>query len=113
MDGDGAEHFGWLIVQHADLNPNFQRDVLRRLEPLLAQGRVRSRDYAFLWDRVAVADKRPQRYGTQFSCENGAWAPIGGIEDPDQLDARRKKMGLPPFRDDLDQINQTHGKCPS
>jgi hypothetical protein len=101
IDGEGAENFGWLIVQHADRDPAFQRDVLNRLEPLLAQGRVRTQDYALLWDRVAVADKRLQRYGTQVTCEKGkgAWTPLNGIEDPDHLDDRRKQMGLRPWKE--------------
>jgi len=96
-DGDGAESNGWLIVQHADLDPDFQRDVLRRLEPLLPQGRVRPSDYALLWDRVAVKDNRLQRYGTQVTCKDGKWVALIGIEDPGRLDERRKAMGLGPW----------------
>jgi len=98
-DGEGAEFYGWLIVQHADLDPDFQRDVLKRLEPLLPLGRVRPSNYALLWDRVAVKDGRLQRYGTQVTCKDGRWQPQVGIEDPDRLDARRKEMGLGPWRD--------------
>lgn len=99
IDGEGAENLGWLIVQHSDQDPAFQREVLGRLEPLLAQGRVRTQDYAYLWDRVAVADKHLQRYATQMMCEKSVWIPLNGIEDPDHLDDRRKQMGLGPWKD--------------
>lgn len=100
-DGAGAEANGWLIVQHADLDPDFQRDALRRLEPLLPAGRVRPDHYALLWDRVAVKDERPQRYGTQVTCEGGKRVAIGGVEDPAHLDERRKDMGLGPWNEYL------------
>jgi hypothetical protein len=98
-DGEGAESNGWLIVQHSDLDPDFQRDVLRRLEPLLPRGRVRPSDYALLWDRVAVKDNRLQRYGTQLVCKDGKFVAQVGVEDPESLDERRKAMGLGPWRE--------------
>jgi Family of unknown function (DUF6624) len=100
-DGDGAETYGWLIVQHSDDERAFQREVLVRMERLLAKGRVRRRNYAYLWDRVAVAEERPQRYGTQYTCKDGKWV-LSPTEDPKKLDARRKSMGLEPAAATLD-----------
>jgi hypothetical protein len=100
-DGDGAEFFGWLIVQHSDLEPGFQREVLNRMEKLLPSGRARRRNFAYLWDRVAIAEGRPQRYGTQYTCRDGRWA-LSPTEDLPKLDARRKEMGLEPARLTLD-----------
>lgn len=94
-DGDGAEFYGWLIVQHSDKEPDFQREVLGRMERLLPQGRVRRRNYAYLWDRVAAADGRPQRYGTQYICKNGKYE-LRPTEEPAKLNARRKAMGMEP-----------------
>jgi len=93
-DGHGASRDGWVLVQHADHDPAFQRDVLRRMEPLLASGRVARADYAYLWDRVAVAEKRPQRYGSQMDCKDGQRVARGGLEEPERVDARRAEMGM-------------------
>ena len=94
VDGEGATRDGWLLVQHADQDRAFQREVLRRLEPLLATDRISGMHYAMLWDRVAVGDKRLQRYGTQMECKDGKRGAQIGLEDPEHVDARRKEMGM-------------------
>lgn len=49
-----------------------------------------------LYDRVAVSQKRPQRYGSQGRCnDQGAWTAFE-TEDPANLDQRRATMGLQP-----------------
>jgi hypothetical protein len=85
---DGA-NAAWLLVQHADADPAFQKDCLAKMEPLVQTGEVSGKDYAYLFDRVAIADGRPQRYGTQFDGED-----IAPLEDPAKVDERRKSVGL-------------------
>ena len=86
----------WLLIQHADHDPAFQREVLILLEALLPSKDVAPQSYALLYDRVATADKRPQRYGTQGHCTGEAtWEPLP-VEDPDHLDERRAQVGLGP-----------------
>lgn len=86
---DGA-NAAWFLAQHADLDLAFQKECLAKMEPLVAAGEVTAKDYAHLWDRVAVAEGRPQRWGTQFDGDEPA-----PIEDPANVDARRKEVGLP------------------
>ncbi len=83
----------WLLVQHADAYPAFQREILKRLEPLVAAGETTPQNYAYLFDRVALADKQPQKYGTQVRCKNGHYEPIN-LSDPDHVDERRASVGL-------------------
>lgn len=111
VDGAGAQSDGWLLIQHADHNPDFQREMLRRLEPYLATGRISRSNYALLWDRVAVKDRRPQRYGTQMACREGEWIADGGVEDPDNLDTRRAAFDLQPWREYQAQIGRIGGAC--
>lgn len=86
----------WLLIQHADHDVAFQREVLPLLEALLPSKDVAPQGYALLYDRVMTADKRPQRYGTQGHCTGEAtWEPLP-VEDPDHLDERRAQMGLGP-----------------
>lgn len=55
------------------------------------------RHAAYLTDRVAMNEGRPQIYGTQISdVKDGEGVPWP-IADPQQLDARRASVGLPPF----------------
>jgi hypothetical protein len=96
-----SEH-AWLLVQHADLDAPFQRQVLAILEPLVAKGETNPKNFAYLYDRVASsfnnpADRKLQRYGTQGMCTGpGTWEPLP-VENPDKLDERRAAVGLPPM----------------
>jgi len=92
--GPKADSDAWLLVQHADHDVEFQKSVLVVLEKLLPTKDTRPQNYAYLYDRVAVAEKRPQRYGTQGRCTGPAkWEP-DPTENPDDLDRRRADVGL-------------------
>lgn len=93
-DGAGSQSAAWLIVQHADFDPAFQRDMLDRLGPMVSEGRIRRTEYAMLWDRVAVHEGRPQRFGSQLICEDDQLIARGGVEDIDRLDARRAEYEM-------------------
>ncbi|MDE2293038.1 MAG: hypothetical protein KGL53_13225 [Elusimicrobia bacterium] len=95
--GPQADQDAWLLVQHADHDVAFQEEVLARLEALLPSGGTRPHNYAYLFDRVAVARDRPQRYGTQGRCVGkGLWEP-DPMEEPERVDERRAAVGLPPM----------------
>jgi hypothetical protein len=94
--GPEAASDAWLLVQHADLAPDFQEEALRMMAPLVASNDIRKEDYALLWDRVAVKKREPQRFGTQMHCENGEFEPFP-LEDPGHLDSLRASAGLEPF----------------
>jgi hypothetical protein len=97
--GAEADNGAWFLVQHADADPDFQERVLGRLESLVATGDTSRRHYAYLFDRVALARGRPQRYGTQMTCAGpGVWKSRP-VEAPETLDARRAEVGLPPEAD--------------
>lgn len=94
--GEQADADAWLLVQHADGDTGFQKDVLARLETRVPQKRTGRDHFAYLWDRVAVHEGRPQRYGTQGKCvSNGRWEP-DPLEDPSHVDERRAWANLYP-----------------
>lgn len=93
---DGAEA-AFLLVQHADNDPAFQAKALKLMKPLLAHHEINAADVALLTDRVLVAQKLPQRYGSQFDGINGVNV-LHVVEDPAHLDARRASMDLFPMR---------------
>lgn len=97
----------WLVAQHADLDPAFQRSALRLMEPLVAQGEISKTGYASLYDRTARALNIKQLYGMQLVCENGAWVPHP-IEDPDRVDERRAALGLGTL---AEHIARSSGPC--
>lgn len=93
-DGKAAASAAWLITQHADHDLDFQKDVLSRLERLLPSGDLDRTHYAYLWDRVALNEYRPQRYGTQTKACVAGKVEYQPMEDPDHVDARRADMGM-------------------
>lgn len=98
-DGESASFNAWLIVQHADRDPDFQRTVLPMIEAALDTPGNSKQNYAYLHDRVAMAEDRPQLFGTQGQCMDvGVWEPRE-IVDSDQIDVRRAEMELGPIAD--------------
>ena len=85
----------WLMTQHADQDRDFQRRALSLMEPLAKADEVSGSNYAYLWDRVAVAEKRPQRYGTQGGCTSTDNWDAAEIEAPaEDIDVRRSAVGI-------------------
>ena len=108
VGAEGAHH-AWLLAQHADRRPDFQRDVLRRMEAAVAQGEAEGSDLAYLTDRVRLAAGEPQVYGTQVSMgDDGEPHPIN-LGNPDHVDARRAAVGLMPLEEYLDYFRPGHG----
>jgi len=103
--GAEADKMAWLLAQHADRDRPFQREVLKILEGLLPTHETSASNYAYLYDRLADAEKRPQRYGTQGRCGPGqAWEPLP-IEDPENVDKVRASVGLGPLAEYKTKFN--------
>lgn len=110
--GKETDNHAWLIVQHADHDPDLQHRALYILEKMLFEGETDVTHYAYLLDRVAVRYKDfgiKQKYGTQAHFENGKVAimPYEGSES--DLDRRRRQIGLDPIKDYLAELNVFYG----
>jgi hypothetical protein len=103
--GEDGANSAWLLVQHADKDLALQKDVLARMEPMVKTEEVSAIDYGYLWDRIAVAEHRPQRYGTQFN-EKQEPQPI---EDEAHIDERRASIGLPSMAEYREQMRKMYG----
>jgi hypothetical protein len=100
MVGEDASHSAWLLVQHADRDPAFQRHCLDLLAVAAADGEADQQCVAYLTDRVNLAEGRPQEYGTQVIARDGQWMPRR-LRDSDGVDDRRAAVGLEPMADYL------------
>lgn len=91
---DGAEA-AWFITQHAIGEPEFQRQALKMLRACTAEGRVPAWHAAYLEDRIAMYEGRPQQYGTQCldDPQDGRIRPWT-LADPAQVNDFRAKVGL-------------------
>lgn len=109
VGSDGA-HSMWLLVQHMDADTAFQKQCLGLMEPLVEKGEALGDDFAYLTDRVRVAEKRFQVYGTQwFRNAKGVLEPRA-IEDEKEVDARRKKVGLPTMAEYKKQLDALYNR---
>ncbi|WP_312137280.1 DUF6624 domain-containing protein [Brevundimonas sp.] len=81
----------FLVVQHSNLET--WRRFVPVLEPLVAAGEVDGQSYALMYDRLALAEMRPQRYGSQLACQDGEWVVLN-LEAPEAVDNRRREMGF-------------------
>lgn len=93
-----AAQAAWLMVQHADWDPQWQQQILQLLQPKVKQGEFQPRYFAYLTDRVAINTGQPQLYGTQGACDHqsGQWQPFA-VANAAQLDLNRQAMELEPI----------------
>jgi hypothetical protein len=103
--GEKAAGDAWLLVQHADHDVDFQEHCLVLMRSAAEQGQADPRNVAYLADRVAMHRGRPQRYGTQFVKQDGAFEPYT-LEDPARVDEWRAEVGLGPLAEYAERINE-------
>jgi hypothetical protein len=97
----------WFIAQHSIAEPEFQREALRLVQEKVKQGKVPAAQEAFLFDRIAIYEGRPQRYGTQsLPCPDGQYRRWN-TDDPEHLNERRAAVGLPAVEDDPAETEPT------
>lgn len=106
--GEEAATGAFMVVQHADTA--LQKRFLPAIEAMANRGEASKSFYALMYDRVAVAEGRLQRYGTQMQCVDGFQRPFP-TEDPEQLEARRAPMGFrwPDYAGYLANFGACHG----
>jgi hypothetical protein len=95
---DGCES-AWFVVPHSVGEPKFQLNALEMLQACIAEGRVPAWHAAYLQDRIALHEGRPQRYGTQWIDDprDGRIRPWT-LADPENVNAIRAEVGLDPLR---------------
>jgi hypothetical protein len=107
LAGSDGTLAAWFIAQHAIGEPDFQRYALALIEEKVKHGEVPPAQEAYLSDRVAMYEGRPQRYGTQsLPCSDGQYRRWT-TEDPEHLNERRAAVGLPPVEDDPPETEPT------
>lgn len=96
--GEAGAKAAWFIVQHAIGFPDLQRECLALLQHSADEGRIPLWHAAYLEDRIAMQEGRPQRYGTQWLDD-----PIDGrirpwkLAEPERVNELRAEAGLGPM----------------
>jgi hypothetical protein len=107
VGSDGA-NAAWLLIQHADADVPLQKQCLALLERAARKGEASKTNLAYLTDRVLVAEKKKQRYGTQMQQQGGKWVPHP-VEDEASLDKRRAEVGLPAMAEYIKMMEKMYG----
>ncbi len=93
--GEQASQAAWLIVQHAISLPAFMKSCLALMEEQAIAGTIDPVNVAFLYDRIALYENRPQSYGTQFVSDNQGQLVAYTLDTSiDQVNQRRHRLGL-------------------
>ena len=113
--GEQAARDAWLLAQHADQDVAFQKKVLALIEQAAAaSGEGVNHEFAFLADRIAVAEKRPQLYGTQIrpKPDDACDLDFAPLDDRDKVEQRRAQLKLAPL-DDYQRMVKDMQHCPT
>jgi hypothetical protein len=82
------------------------KKCLKLLEIAVRENKANSKNLAYLTDRVAVFEGKPQLYGTQFDWdENGELSPYR-FDDLTKVNQRRKSIGLNSLEEQTDIIRR-------
>lgn len=99
----------WLLVQHSDRHPDFQDSVLVKMKIEVDKNNASAMLYAHLVDRVKVNANQLQVYGTQLEVNStGTSFEPAPVIDPENLNERRKSVGLPPIEEYIEAVNKFH-----
>lgn len=104
---DGTEA-AWLLAQHADEEPAFQRECLDLMNAL-PDGEVDAVRIAMLTDRVMLKERGVQRYGTQWIGRDGGWFPQP-LENPDEVEDIRRAVGLDTLDENRRRMAEFYGQ---
>ena len=105
MAGSDGAAAAWRVAHHAIATPGLQRRFLALVREAAARGEASPLQAAMLEDRVRHLEGRPSLYGTLLDWDDTGRLSPGPVEAPEQLDARRAALGLPPMADALQSAN--------
>jgi hypothetical protein len=107
---DGSDNF-WLLVQHCDKFPEFQKKILKAMDKNVKRNNASPNNYAYLYDRVQVNAGQKQKFGTQVTYEvrtTGRAILKNGLIDSLNVDKIRSKYKLEPLKKYLNMMTAQH-----
>ncbi|WP_413531686.1 DUF6624 domain-containing protein [Empedobacter brevis] len=99
----------WIIVQHADNDIKFQKQVLTKMRKQIKKENAIKSQYAMLEDRVNVNQNKKQRFGSQVTYNKyGQAIPKNGLIDSLNIETLRKEYELPTFKEYYNEMTEMH-----
>jgi hypothetical protein len=104
--GEAASDAAWLIIQHSIGQPDFMKKCMELLKNTVNENTADPKNLAYLSDRIAVFEGKPQLYGTQFDWnEKGELVP-NTFDDLIKVNQRRNSIGLNSLEEQTALIQQ-------
>ena len=103
----------WIVIDHSSIDKQVQ--YLPLVEQMASEKLIEKDDFAVLFDRVALGQNRPQRYGSQtvqFGTPEDMQLYVWPVENPVTLDSLRESVGLSPLANYLEQLAEITGIRP-
>ncbi|MBK6365214.1 MAG: hypothetical protein IPF52_17760 [Saprospiraceae bacterium] len=92
--GSEASEAAWLVIQHSIGQPLLMKKCVKLLETAVSEGKADAKSLAYLTDRIAVLEGKPQLYGTQYDWDNNGNMSPNLFDDIKKVNERRKSIGL-------------------
>jgi hypothetical protein len=92
--GKEANEATWLIIQHSIGQPEFMKKSAELLKSAVNENKADPKSLAYLTDRIAVLEGKPQLYGTQFDWDKHGNLSPNLFDDLNKVNERRKSIGL-------------------
>ena len=96
LQGKSNAERAYFIARQSDAKT--QQKLLPQFEKAYADKQFSGHKLAEFTDTVLIGMKKKQRYGTQLAIVNGEIV-FNTIEDSENVDTRRQKLGLMPLED--------------
>ena len=102
--GKEANEATWLVIQHSIGQPEFMKKCVELLEIAVSENKADSKNLAYLTDRIAVFEGKPQLYGTQFDWDKFGNLSPNSFDDLNKVNERRKSIGLNSIEEQTENI---------
>lgn len=102
--GEDAMGVAWYILQNSISTPQLLKSASTLIDECVNSGKMSPIYSAFLSDRIAFYERKPQKYGTQFDWnEDGEMVPWI-LEDDNKVDIYRESVGLAPLKEQIAEV---------
>lgn len=92
--GKEANEATWLVIQHSIGQPVFMKKCAELLKSAVNENKADPKYLAYLTDRIAVFEDKPQLYGTQFDWDEYGNLSPNLFDHVTKVNERRKAIGL-------------------
>ena len=99
--GKEAGEAAWLIIQHSIGQPDFIKKCAVLLKEAVDENKEDPKYLAYLTDRIAVFEGKPQLYGTQFDWDESGKMNPNPFDDLLKVNHRRRSIGLNTLEDQI------------